>query len=201
MAGDIPPDFQTHPLTPDRWDDLVTVFGGGDGAGDCGRCWCMWWRRPRTGGPGMGDRRELKADFEALVRKGPPPGLVGYADGVPVAWVQVGPRPDIPEWNRPGRLTAPLDPSDAEDASVWGTSCFVTRARHRQRGYLRPLIDASIAHARAHNARCLDACPVETQGKTAATALYHGVAQAFVERGFVELARRKSDRPLLRLEL
>jgi hypothetical protein len=33
-----------HPVTPDRWDDLVTLFGE---RGACGGCWCMAWRLKR----------------------------------------------------------------------------------------------------------------------------------------------------------
>lgn len=59
-------EFTTHPLTPDRWDHLVTVFGGGDGKGDCGRCWCMWWRLPRPTAVGsLG--KENKALFKQRV--------------------------------------------------------------------------------------------------------------------------------------
>ena len=69
-----------HPLTPERWDDLVTVFGGGDGKGDCGRCWCMWWRLPRTRiGEGLG--KGNKALFRKRVEAGPPPGLTGRVSG------------------------------------------------------------------------------------------------------------------------
>ncbi|MFQ5795421.1 MAG: hypothetical protein ACE5JP_10280 [Candidatus Bipolaricaulia bacterium] len=31
---------EIHPLTPDRWDDLTTLFGK---AGADGGCWCMYW--------------------------------------------------------------------------------------------------------------------------------------------------------------
>jgi hypothetical protein len=118
-----------HPLTPERWEHLVTVFGGGDGKGDCGRCWCMWWRLPRRGigeGLGQGNKALLKARVDA----GPQPGLVGYdEDGEPVGWVQIGPRADVPEWNGARRLTAPLDPDDARDPKVWAISCFVGAMR------------------------------------------------------------------------
>jgi ribosomal protein S18 acetylase RimI-like enzyme len=190
-----------HPLTPERWEDLVTVFGGGDGKGDCGRCWCMWWRLPRQGiGEGLG--KGNKALFKARVDAGPPPGLVGYdEDGVPIGWVQVGPRADVPEWNGARRLTAPLDFADAADPGVWAISCFVVRTGHRRRGHFTELLDAAINWARENDARALDACPVDTNDRRPASALYHGLALAFRKRGFLELTRRRSDRPLMRLEL
>lgn len=195
------PALTTLPLTTREWEDSVTVFGGGDGKGNCGRCWCMWWRLPRLGlGETMG--AENKAKFEARVQAGPPPGLVGYApDGAPVGWVQVGPRSDVPVWNAPRRLTAPLDPADADDPGVWGISCFVVRAGHRRKGHGAALLDAAVAWASDGGVRALDACPVETDGRRSASALYHGVASLFRARGFAELARRKPDRPLMRLDL
>jgi len=196
MAG-----FTAHPLTPDRFGDLVTVFGGGNGKGDCGRCWCMWWRLPRpdvTASLGA----ENKALFRDRVRAGPPPGLLGYDDsGQAVGWIQVGPRADVPNWNQPRRLTAPLDANDAHDPAVWAVSCFVVRAGHRRKGYSRKLLDAAIDWARRNDARALDACPVDTRERRPASGLYHGLAAAFRERGFAELARRRPDRPFMRLEL
>lgn len=189
-----------HPLTADRWEDLVAVFGGGDGKGDCGRCWCMWWRLPR---PDFVDglSKKNKAAFRKRVKAGPPPGLIAYDYDTAVGWVQVGSRKDIPNWNAPRRLTAPLDPGDASDSNAWAISCFVVRAGYRRRGYLGGLLDAAIDWARRNGARVLDACPVDTTERRPASALYHGLASAFRERGFVELARRRADRPLMRLEL
>ena len=193
--------FTVRPLTSDNWDDLVDVFGGGAGKGDCGRCWCMYWRLPRTNFETLiGDKN--KALFKKRVLKGPPPGLVGYDQaGTPAGWVQVTPRPDTPGWNAPGKLTAPLEPNDADDASIWGISCFVVRAGHRRRGYLSALLGAAIEWAKENGATALDACPVDAAERRPASALYHGLAPAFREHGFKELARRRPDRPLMRLRL
>ncbi len=37
--------FEIHPLTPDRWDDLETLFGP---RGAYVGCWCMFWRVSRA---------------------------------------------------------------------------------------------------------------------------------------------------------
>ena len=37
--------IEIEPLTPDRWEDAVVVFGSGRGV--CSKCWCMYWRLPR----------------------------------------------------------------------------------------------------------------------------------------------------------
>jgi GNAT superfamily N-acetyltransferase len=146
--------------------------------------------------------KQNKALFKGRVDSGPPPGLVGYEGAdTPVGWVQVGPRMDVPNWNQPRRLTAPLDAADVADPSVWGISCFVVRTGYRRRGHFNALLDAAIDWARNNDARVLDACPVDTQDRRHASGLYHGLAHAFRERGFTELARRRPDRPLVRLEL
>lgn len=161
----------------------------------------MWWRLPRLDlGAGVGS--ENKALFKARVENGPPPGLVGYdLSGAAVGWVQVGPRSDVPTWNAPRRLTAPIDPEDASNPTIWGISCFVVRAGFRRRCHFEALLDAAIDWARQNRAIALDACPVEPAGRRPATALFHGIAPAFTARGFAELARRRPDRPLMRLRL
>ena len=72
-------------------------------------------------------------------------------------------------------------------------------AKHLDRFAFRdkPAID----WARENGARAVDACPVDTRERRPASGLYHGLAPAFRQRGFVELARRRPDRPLMRLEL
>jgi hypothetical protein len=57
-SADRPASLRTAPLTPERWADLETVFGGG--RGDCGRCWCMYWRLPRRDfEASLGDRKSV----------------------------------------------------------------------------------------------------------------------------------------------
>jgi ribosomal protein S18 acetylase RimI-like enzyme len=191
--------FAAHPLTPARWRDLEVVFG--DGKGVCSLCWCMYWRLPRKEFEAS-LRNTNKALFKARVAKGPPPGLIGYRAGEPAGWVQVGPRADTPQWNGARRVTAPVEAEAAADAREWGVSCFAVRAGSRGEGVARGLLDAAIGFARKKGARALEACPVDTEGfKRPRISLYHGVASTFLRAGFVEIARRRSDRPLMRLEL
>ncbi|MBB5517988.1 GNAT family N-acetyltransferase [Amphiplicatus metriothermophilus] len=191
------PAFAVHPLTAERWADLETVFG--PTGGYCG-CWCMYWRAPRRDFENPEARKQMKARFRRRVRKGPPPGLIAYAcDGEPVGWMQLTPRPDAPNWNGPRRLSAPLDPAEGDDPNVWAINCFVVRRRWRRKGVARALLGAGIDWARKNGARCIDACPVETAENKPAVSLYHGTAAMFARAGFVEIARRRGDRPLVRL--
>lgn len=189
---------ETAPLTPARWNDLVTVFGGGSGV--CGQCWCMYWRLPRREfeqSLGAKSRRL----FHARVKAGPPPGLIAYVGKEPVGWVQVGPRADVPNWNGPRRLTAPTPDAPPADPAVWGISCFVTKAGRRGEGVSRALLAGAIDWALRNGARVLDACPVDAAAKRPSISLYHGIASSFRRAGFCEIARRRLDRPLMRLTL
>jgi GNAT superfamily N-acetyltransferase len=191
-------DVTTAPLTLDRWKDLVVVFGSGRGV--CSQCWCMYWRLPR---------REFEASlrtgnrrlFHARVAAGPPPGLIAYADGEPAGWVQIGPRSDVPNWNGPRRLSAPTPEAPADDPRVWAISCFATKAGWRGQGIHTALLAAAVDWARENGARIVDACPVEVDEKRQPISLYHGVASTFRRAGFKEVARRRDDRPLMRLKI
>ena len=197
-APDRPPVIETAPLTPERWEDLERVFGGGRGV--CSQCWCMYWRLPRREfEASLGDRAHRL--FRARVEAGPPPGLLAYRDGDPVGWVQVGPRSDVPGWNGARRLTAPTPDAPAGDPRVWGISCFVTRAGCRRQGAATALLVGAIGWARENGARVLDACPVDADVTRPPVSLYHGVASTFRRAGFREVARRRPDRPLMRLDL
>jgi GNAT superfamily N-acetyltransferase len=190
--------IRIKPLTPDRWEDVVIVFGGGRGV--CSQCWCMYWRLPRQEFERALGKTNRKL-FRDRVKKGPPPGLIASRDGEPVGWVQVGPRADVPNWNGPRRLTAPTPDAPVDDPGVWGISCFAVRAGRRRQGIATALLDGAIDWARESGARVLDACPVDANTKRQPISIYHGVASMFHRAGFREVARRRHDRPLMRLRL
>ncbi|MCL6706656.1 hypothetical protein M8R20_06560 [Pseudomonas sp. R2.Fl] len=190
-------DFEAYPLTPERWDDFVTLFGP---SGACYGCWCTYFRMPAA------ERKvkdgDAKKDFiHSRIMAGPPPGVLGYVDGVPVAWVQVGPRSDVPQWNSGRTVSRPLDPADAEDPSVWAVSCFFIANRRRGKGNSHRILDAAIRFARQGGARVLESCPMEHAKTSKSPGLYVGSARIFEAAGFREVARRKEGRPLMRLDL
>ena len=185
------------PLTPARWDDFCAVMG--TNGGYCG-CWCMYWRAPRKDFEGPA-RKTLKTRMRALVDQGPPPGIIAYRDGAPVGWVQIGPRPATPNWNGPRRLSAPLAAADADDPKIWAVTCFVVPRAHRGQGVATALLAGAVDFARRKKARAIEACPVETRANANPVSMYHGVASIFERAGFEEIARRRDDRPLMRLTL
>lgn len=182
------PDVEIHPLTPERWPDLVALFGP---RGACAACWCMWWRLSRPdfdAGKGGGNRDGL----ERYVRSGRVPGLLAYRGGAPVGWVAIEPREAYPRLAR-ARTLAPVDAAPA-----WSITCFFVARRHRGTGLTRALIDAAVRHAKASGASLVEAYPVDLRKRTGDAFVYTGAASTFRALGFEEVARRAPSRPILR---
>jgi GNAT superfamily N-acetyltransferase len=176
-----------RPLTAEHWPALETVLGP-DGARGC---WCMYWRIGRTyrGRP----RAENRADFKAVVERGPPPGLIAFDGDEPVGWRQVGPRAALPGLARAWRL-APVD-----DQPVWALSCLYVRKGYRRRGVTAALIEGALAAAKAAGAPALEAYPFDRELSPSATGT--GFASTFAKLGFTTVARRIPARPIMRHDL
>jgi GNAT superfamily N-acetyltransferase len=176
------------PLTSDRFPDIEEVFGE---RGTARRCFCMHWRRPDGG---FEDTRDNRAHFADITEQGPPPGLVGYLDGRPVGWVQVGPIDDFPTILR-SRLFKPVD-----DTPTWSINCFVVKVGHRRRGVGLGLLTAAVGYAKHCGARVIEAYPVDGD-RSSAVDYFTGTMGMFDSHGFVELIRRKDTRPIVRLRV
>jgi GNAT superfamily N-acetyltransferase len=186
-------DVVTHPLTPDRWDDLVTVFEG-KGCSMARGCWCMYYRETGRVDPpeGMRASDDRRRRLRALAAADSPAGLIAYADEVPVGWVAVAPRAQYP------RLVRSPVAKAVDDLPVWSLVCFVVPAPYRGRGVARALLRGAIAHAEAHGAVALEAYPVDKPERSHDTFLWNGVPSMFEREGFVEVARRRPGRPVVR---
>ncbi|MDX3808633.1 GNAT family N-acetyltransferase [Bosea thiooxidans] len=189
--------FAVWPLTPERWGDLEDLFGP---QGPSYGCWCNHFRMPqRLRMPLLGaGARQL---FEERVRRGPPPGVLAYADDEAVGWLQVGPRAHVPEWNNPRRASTPLPDAPAEDERNWAASCFFVRKGFRGKGVTGALLAGAVAFARESGARLVEAAAMDNRDKRSPEGLYVGPESVFRRAGFVEVARQKPGRPLLRLML
>lgn len=190
-------DFRAMPLTPDRWADFETVFGP---QGACYGCWCTHFRIP-TQQRKLMDGDAKKTYMHARVEAGPPPGLLGYLGETPIAWVQVGPRSELPQWNSPKTVSRPLDPADADDPSVWAVSCFFMASRQRGKGLSHRMLSEAIVFAGRNGAHVLEACPIDRTKQSKSVGLYVGSTRIFEAAGFSEVARRKDGRPLMQLRL
>ena len=190
-------DFHARPLTPDRWNDFETLFGP---QGACYGCWCTYFRVP-TSERKLLDASGKKVFMQRRVAGGPPPGVLGYFGDIPVAWVQVGPRSELPQWNSPKVVSRPLDPGDVEDPGVWAVSCFFMAGKERGKGLSHRMLSEAVVFAGQNGARILEACPIDRTKQSKSVGLYVGSSRIFVAAGFSEIARRKDGRPLMRLVL
>ncbi|MHA6626000.1 GNAT family N-acetyltransferase [Pseudonocardia sichuanensis] len=180
-------------LTERTWADFEQVMGPDGGARGC---WCMHWRmtyQQWERGRGAGNRATMRERAES----DPPPGVVCYLDGEPVGWVAIGERSEYPRMQR-SPVTKAID-----QAPVWVISCVYVRRDHRGAGLHAPLIDAACRFAADQGQEIVEAVPVEPAGgkRAGADTAMTGMASAYLAAGFREVARRKSDRPVMRRTL
>jgi ribosomal protein S18 acetylase RimI-like enzyme len=181
-------DLTIHPATPDRWDDLVAVM---ESSYNSRSCYCAYWYRPNAdykAGWGNGNQ----ATLERLVKDGHEPGILAYVSDVPAAWVSVAPRGNFDRLNR-SRNFAPLD-----DRNVWAVNCFVVAKQFRRQGLVTQLAAAAADFAFSRGAEGTEAYPIVPSTKSAPADLYVGTEHAFLEAGYVEVARPLPRRPVMR---
>ncbi len=182
--------FEIHPLTPDRWDDLETLFGP---RGAYGGCWCMFWRvsRAQFGEQCAHDGAGNKAAFQKVVARGDVPGLLAYSGGKPVGWCAVAPR----------EVYAALERSTTrkrlDDQPVWSITCFYVARGWRKRGVSAALVNAAIEQVIGQGGTMLEAYPTlnEPGMKPPSNSVaYMGLSEVFRAAGFVEVARPRNTR-------
>jgi GNAT superfamily N-acetyltransferase len=182
--------IETHPLTPDRWDDLAALF---ETNAVTRGCWCMWFRLPTDEFrrcSGDGNRAAFRAIVEAAAV---PPGVLAYLDGKPAGWCAVAPRD---EYTRIGRSRT-LKPVD--DQPAWSIVCFFVAKHARGSGVTHCLLDAAVAFAKRDGAKIIEGYPVDSSlGQVTPDAAYHGLQPLFERAGFGETARRSPKRPIMR---
>lgn len=188
--------IEVHPLTPERWKDIETLFSGRGGSQVRG-CWCMYYRRSGRADVAEGanygeyNRRSLKA----LVDRGTVPGLLGYRGGKPIAWVSLGPREDYAKLAK----SPVMKPVDARP--VWSVVCFFTSLDARGEGVSEAMLAHAAEFARRSGARLLEAYPVDKPGRDRDDSMWFGTKRMYDRAGFEEVARRKPARPVVRKAL
>jgi ribosomal protein S18 acetylase RimI-like enzyme len=185
--------IEVYPLTPDRWNDLVKLFTS-RGSGQVRWCWCMYYRRSgRAEVPGNTSVAEHNRDaLKALVDAGTIPGLLGYRDGKPVAWVSLGPRSEYAKLAKSPVMRA------VDDKPVWSVICFFTSAEARGQHVAEEMLGHAAEFARANGATLLEAYPVDKQERSRAENIGFGSKAMYDRAGFVEVARRKPTRVVMR---
>jgi GNAT superfamily N-acetyltransferase len=185
-----------RPLTAARWKDLVELFGR-PGASIARGCYCMAYRRSgaREIPPGLTYSEANKRDLKALVDRGVVPGLIGYDGGRPVGWVSLGPREDYARLARSPVMKA------VDERPVWSIVCFFVDAKARGRGVAEAMLDGALAWARERGVTLVEAYPCDRAQRASDDSMWFGSQSMFDRAGFVEVARRKPARPVMRKAL
>ncbi len=174
-----------HEVDRGRLRDLVRLF---ESRGGPKNCWCMVWRATPDEARKT-DGLSRKAAFTRRVRHGVPVGILGYLDGMPVAWCSIAPRPTY---------RALGGAAEAPGENVWSLVCFYVTREYRGQGMTARLLDAAVAHARQRGAAVVEAYPV---GPDSPSYRFMGFVSVFKRTGFVEVGRAGIRRHVMRLRL
>lgn len=166
--------WETHPVTPDRFEDFADVVNRTRRAT---HCWCLSHRlgTKQIDELGGGSREQA---MRRLCEREHPPGVVTYRDGVPVGWCSISPRAEIPRLAN-SKLIRPID-----DVAVWSIICVVVRTGHRRQGVTAAMIEGAVAYAAAQGAPAVEAHPVDPPGRMDTTMAFVGARAMFERQGF-----------------
>jgi GNAT superfamily N-acetyltransferase len=121
------------------------------------------------------------------------PGIIAYHRKEPVGWCSVGPRTDFIRLEN-SRIFKPVD-----DKEVWSITCLFIDKTHRRHGISTQLLKAAVDYAAKKGANIVEGYPFEPKkGKMPDPFVWTGLASAYFEQGFVEVARRSPTRPIVR---
>jgi GNAT superfamily N-acetyltransferase len=173
--------WTTEPVTPDRFDDFADVINPRRRAT---HCWCLSHRLPAPQIEQLGGGSREQAMRRVCEQR--PPGVVTYADGVPVGWCSIGPRAEIPRLES-SRLMLPID-----DVPVWSIICVVVRSGHRRQGVTGHLLEGAVSYAASQGAPAVEAYPVDPPGRMDLTMAFVGTRSMFERAGFEVVGRTKA---------
>ena len=129
---------------------------------------------------------------------GEEPGILAYVDGVALGWCAIQPREAYPALAR-SRIFKPVDTQP-----VWSVTCFFIAKAYRRKGLTVELLRAAVAHAHERGATIVEGYPFEVtsvSGEMPAVYAFTGLASAFRQAGFTEVARRSETRPIMRYSI
>jgi GNAT superfamily N-acetyltransferase len=172
-----------RPVTPARWSDLEDLF---ESRGGPKYCWCMAWRA--TSERHDMSRSQRKLALKSRVKNGIPIGILGYLDGVPIAWCSIAPRPTY-------RKLGGLEKPDENPDKVWSLVCFFVKRELRGKGVMTQLLDAAVAQAKKKGAKIVEAYPVNEDSPSYR---FMGFVSSFDMAGFKTVGRAGSRRHVMR---
>ena len=178
-------DLEFHPLTSDRWPDLVKLF---EHHGNPGYCWCMTWRAASAEYQQLGSAGRKRA-LRSLVKAAVPIGILAYQAGEPVGWCSIAPRETYPRLENSRALKR------IDDQPVWAVVCFFVSRKMRRQGLSVQLLQAAVKYAISEGAQIIEGYPV----KPGQSYQFMGSPSIFKAAGFQEVARAENDRLIVRL--
>jgi GNAT superfamily N-acetyltransferase len=162
-------------LSPDNVADFWALMARDEHEGAV--CWCTaWWTdtweeyQERT-------PEQRHAFRESLFERGEYDGYLAYADGAPVAWMQVGPRDRLP------KLVANFDLEP--DPETWATSCFLVLEPFRGQGLGREFLRLVVAVLDPRGVMAVEGYARHGTGHEA-TDLWSGPESVYADAGFTE---------------
>jgi GNAT superfamily N-acetyltransferase len=177
-------ELEFHPVTADRWRDLVTLF---EGHGNPGYCWCTLWRLPSQRYTQLKSAGRKRA-MHARVKAGVPVGVLAYRDGEPAGWCSIAPRETYERLERSKTLKR------IDDEQVWSVVCFFVKRSERGQGLPVRLLRAAVEYAISQGARVVEGYPVEP-GRSYR---FMGSPAVFEQSGFRVAARAENGRAIVR---
>lgn len=131
-----------------------------------------------------------------IVDAGPPPGLIAYEAGEPVAWCRVVERQSLP-----GLANSRFFKTDLDIDGVWSLPCFVVRAPYRRRGLTEILVKGAVEYVADRGGAVLEAYPWDTEEVKPSSTIYTGLASTFERLGFDVVQRKAPHKPMMRLAI
>jgi GNAT superfamily N-acetyltransferase len=161
-----------HPLTPERRADFWAVHR----APACRGCACVAWWVPTWEEWDARTPEQNEALRDQLFAQGEDDGYLIYDRGLPVGWLQAGPRDRLPKLARMYRLTP--------DPAAWAITCFQILPEHRGRGLATALLRGAVADLRARGVRLIEAFPVHSGPEVSPGERWTGTVGLFTRAGF-----------------
>ena len=179
-----------EPLTRNNWGHFVELFGS---KGACGNCWCMYYRLTKT------DFREGKSDdgnknaMKEIVWENKPAGILGFYEGLPIAWCAFAPREDFTKLGK-SRVHKPID-----NKKVWSIPCLFIDKKFRMLGVSTALLKGVIDYAGKNGIKIIEAYPtIPTQEKLPDSFAWIGLYKSFERAGFEIVDTTSINRPMVR---
>ena len=88
-----------------------------------------------------------------------------------------------------------------DEKPVWSIVCFFVDAKARHRGVAEALLKSAIGWAKKRRVTLLEAYPFDKPQRSVDDFMWFGAKAMFDRAGFVEVARRRPLRPVVRKRL